>query len=296
MQPMIAIVPGPGMLGGASTPTGCRGEFAFPLDVEVTVATAAEIVVFSTSAEDGSRQDELRHPVTLLPGGTAAEAIDVGVIPTYGPYLGSAVDGTFVAVAEVRVEAEIPLNTISVSLNGMEYDVVDPGRFGADLVLEPGENQILLEVTTPAGTRAALPVSVTYLDDGAVWYATLLRTVDDPAGLRSEWRLAEWLVGEEANAAAVAAGEIQPGESVPNDYFVRDLDIDEVFVLAPQASVFLLNDVTLQLDRYPLDYWAGLLASGDEAAHFSAAAPWTGYWIVVDGDGRIVQVVQQYRP
>lgn len=54
----------------ATCGTGCWGDFSVDVPFSVSEETAGEIVVYEESAQDGSRVNELRYPVTLLPGGT----------------------------------------------------------------------------------------------------------------------------------------------------------------------------------------------------------------------------------
>ncbi len=53
----------------ATCGTGCWGEFAVQAPFFVPEETPGEIVVYEEAALDGSRVNEVRYPVTLLPGG-----------------------------------------------------------------------------------------------------------------------------------------------------------------------------------------------------------------------------------
>lgn len=52
----------------ASCGTGCWGDFSVDVPYDVPQETTGEIVVYEESARDGSRVNELRYPMTLVPG------------------------------------------------------------------------------------------------------------------------------------------------------------------------------------------------------------------------------------
>ena len=105
---------------------------------------------------------------------------------------------------------------------------------------------------------------------------------------------AEMLTGEEANAAALEAGEIEPGESVPNDYFIRNVN--------PQKREFKVSDSV----AITTSTWGGVMErpiTWEEFRSFwSASKPPDGlhlskmpWWIERDGD-TVVKIDEQYLP
>jgi hypothetical protein len=108
---------------------------------------------------------------------------------------------------------------------------------------------------------------------------------------------AEFLTGEEANAAAVEAGVIAPGEDVPNDYFIRNA--------SSQLREFVVSDsvaITTSTRWAPhdgfgasctwedfLSFWGPGLEDGESHLH---AVPW---WIVRTGD-TVITIDEQYLP
>ena len=91
----------------ASCGTGCWGEFAAEALFFVPEETPGEIVVYEEAALDGSRVNEIRYPVTLLPGGeeeppttTTTDAATTTTLPGEAFDLGPAA-GDIVAVVGV---------------------------------------------------------------------------------------------------------------------------------------------------------------------------------------------------
>ena len=121
-----------------------------------------------------------------------------------------------------------------------------------------------------------------------------------------------FLGGMEANLAAEAAGEIAPGEGVPNDYFIQNENPRlRTFPLAPDVEVSLV-DLNADLGHRLLDpaQWAALIAEARrcEAAGWPSECAglgsddwtWYGggylpYWIQLDGE-TVVRVEEQYLP
>lgn len=69
----------------ASCGTGCWGDYQVTVDFNVPEQTGGEVVVYEVSAQDGSRINELRYPVTLLPGGDAGVTTTTTTTTTAGP-------------------------------------------------------------------------------------------------------------------------------------------------------------------------------------------------------------------
>lgn len=123
----------------ASCGTGCWGEFAVDVDFSVPAQTPGEIVLYEESAQDGSRINEIRYPVTLLPGGEAPVPTTT-VPPTsttlpgkafdIGPQAGDVVAVIGVAHDDVLNARELPgaTQTIVAMLDPVANDVVATGR------------------------------------------------------------------------------------------------------------------------------------------------------------------------
>jgi hypothetical protein len=156
--------------------------------------------------------------------------------------------------------------------------------------------------TTTAGdddtttTTAAPDGDAPALDDGR--HFGFISAVDLDARTVT-FDLAQWLSGEEANAAAEADGAIEPGEGVPNDYYiVNDNPRLRVVPLSFDVGVLLVDwpncceSVGATLD----DVVAAIDADGEiTAAGFRYYPGETGYWLTIDG-GEIVSIEEQYRP
>ncbi len=141
-------------------------------------------------------------------------------------------------------------------------------------------------------------------------------TVTDVAARGSGYELtidyAFFLGGLEADLAAEAAGDIGPGEGVPNDYFiVNDNPRLRTFPLADGVDVLLLGS-RQQIEPIPvaLPVWIDLLAEVDrcETADWPDDCAriggddwhWYGnghlpYWIQLEGD-TVIRIEEQYLP
>jgi hypothetical protein len=108
---------------------------------------------------------------------------------------------------------------------------------------------------------------------------------------------AAFLTGKKAQEAAEAAGAVEPGESVPNDYYIRNPD-------KATKTYRLANDARITAKRCPLcrsgkpGEVAPFLASFMEGRQ-TYAAPYRGkyglYWLTIE-DGLVVAIDEQYVP
>ena len=123
---------------------------------------------------------------------------------------------------------------------------------------------------------------------------------------------AYFLGGLEADLAAEAAGEIAPGEGVPNDYFiVNENPRLRTFRLAPDAAISLVDvDAESFEAQVDVDRWVDLFAEAKRciAADWPSDCHrlggegwlWFGggslpYWIQLDGT-TVVRIEEQYLP
>jgi hypothetical protein len=97
---------------------------------------------------------------------------------------------------------------------------------------------LLLVVGCDDGSDPQTTTSTTTTIAGSTeLFGEVTSIADDEQTLTVE--LAEMLTGEEARQAAVEAGVIEPGEDLPNDFFIRSLDSTEEFELAEDAEITL---------------------------------------------------------
>ncbi len=162
--------------------------------------------------------------------------------------------------------------------------------------------------TTPAGEESPqdngasdddgpLSSAETRTADGRIRAMGFIGRVWVDGGVRYiEIDYAEMLTGEEANDAAVAAGEIAPGEEVPNDYFIRNINpMLRTFRVAETATITRwdfsspsgIAETPITWDEF-IGFWTGT----DDASRMHRASPW---WIERRGD--LVEVLEeQYLP
>lgn len=110
---------------------------------------------------------------------------------------------------------------------------------------------------------------------------------------------AQFFMGEEANEAAAADHAIEYGETVENDYYIRNRD-RRVVVLAVAADVRVtaVRCPASCKDGVPGDY-DGLVASFSTPGEKSLMDDYRGakghYWVTID-HGRVTAIDEQYLP
>jgi hypothetical protein len=121
------------------------------------------------------------------------------------------------------------------------------------------------------------------------------------AGGRYELRFdpAQWLTGAAAERAAVAAKAIEPGQPVPNDYFIVDdaHSVDSYAVPATAHVTVLTRDGDPQkLGATPISVSElAQILSGKNPKHRRLTEPKAGFWIRI-ASGSVVSLDQQYQP
>jgi len=106
---------------------------------------------------------------------------------------------------------------------------------------------------------------------------------------------AEMLTGQAAIDAAVAAGDIQPGEDLPNDYYIRNTNHDlREFQVAGSVAITTATwggepDRPVTWDEF-LSFWSATPPDADAA--FLRDSPW---WIERDGQ-TVIKIDEQYLP
>ena len=136
------------------------------------------------------------------------------------------------------------------------------------------------------------------LGDGRYFaYVHEVDTSASPATIRID--VADFLTGDEANRAAVDAGAIEEGESVPNDYFVRN-DDQETVVLSVARNVRVTHVQCIAACREQIPgRFAAFAASFRDSGPKSLADEYRGsqsqYWVTVQ-DREVVAIAEQYLP
>jgi hypothetical protein len=155
--------------------------------------------------------------------------------------------------------------------------------------------------TTTAGapttttTTEALSSAETRLANGDIRGMGFIDIVWEAGGVRYlSIDYAEMLTGEEARQAAIDAGEIQPDEDLPNDYFIRNVNPQKrEFTVSPSVVITTATrsggfDEPATWGVFK-SFWSGSPPAG--AAHLQDM-PW---WIVRRG-AEVITIDEQYIP
>jgi len=108
---------------------------------------------------------------------------------------------------------------------------------------------------------------------------------------------AEFLTGKAAQKAAEADGAVEPGEHVPNDYYIRNPD-------TTTRTLRIANDAQItakrcELCRHGRDGQLGPFLASFMQGRQTYADPYRGrysqYWLTIE-DGEVVAIDEQYVP
>ena len=107
-----------------------------------------------------------------------------------------------------------------------------------------------------------------------------------------------WLSGQTANRAAIEDGVIARGETVPNDYYIRNESRRQLsYTVLSRARVTIVTNSAvggLRATRISVSELAAIVA-GRNPNRRRLYGRALGYWIRVAGD-RVTRLDQQYQP
>jgi len=153
----------------------------------------------------------------------------------------------------------------------------------------PSESPTATDTATSSPTPEPAPV----LEDGRHYvFIKTIKTGTDPKVIRFD--LAAFLTGDEANEAAVEDGVIEPGDSVPNDYYVvNDNPMLRKLPLADDVKVLIVNwDSCCDSIVGELDEVAEAFKTGATEGLYRSIS---GFWITVKG-GIVTKLEEQFVP
>ena len=111
---------------------------------------------------------------------------------------------------------------------------------------------------------------------------------------RMVFDLAEFLTGDEANRAAIEDGVLEPGQSIDNDYYIRNRNPKlRDLLVAPDVQIILVNwpnCCETTVNGLLEDFAASFAAPTDD--YHGATSP---YWLTIDG-GFVTKIEEQYLP
>jgi hypothetical protein len=271
--------------GDSSGQAATTAPASTPMSTTTTTATAAPAATSTTVA-----------PTTT----TVASSAEPPVIELAGYTTVFSQDGRVRVSGWLDRPAEVTVGGNPVEVLDNQYEGLS--TFETLLELEPGEYEIPIAATDARGLRNKISLSV--LVDPAL--ETQLALVDeiDLVERTVVAEYVEFLLGDEATAAAREDGVIGEDEEIPGGFYLRKGD--------PQSDTLTLGDpdvvtVLACFEQGPcvtehaveIDTWAELLAdpdmAKDELGWFWYGAGQAPFWLTLQ-DGVIVQIVEQYLP
>ena len=147
----------------------------------------------------------------------------------------------------------------------------------------------------PSPTPTSSGASSASLEDGRhLVFIKGVRT-QGATGAALRFDLTEWYSGEAATRAAIEDGAIEPGEQLPNDYYIRNNNPMLRTMAVVAGAKVLVIDWSNCCDTFAgdLGQLADGIASGrHNEGNYRASSP---YWLRVQG-GEIVKIQEQYLP
>jgi hypothetical protein len=178
-------------------------------------------------------------------------------------------------------------NTVEFTYAGCEYSLM---AFG----IPKGELGRVARSLRPTGGCNGMPVGGRVMNLGNGRFFGYIHALNNRA---VEYDVAEFLTGPEANEAAVAAGDIQAGEAVPNDYYIVNEDrATGRFPLADDVDVIIDTLQDGVPGAAPADLlWLMCEFATDEHELDTDVREKRPFWLTVR-DGRVVEIEEQYLP
>jgi hypothetical protein len=155
---------------------------------------------------------------------------------------------------------------------------------------------VVVLVTLVASPAATNPAQLAGPPPDLVQFGYVRALVPSGSGFRMRFDPALWLSGETANRAAVEDGIIRPGETVPNDYYVRN-DSRELLTYTVPASArvtVVTGGGGLRSTRIAVAELAAIVVGGNPKKR-KLYGRMLGYWVRFVGD-RALRLDQQYQP
>lgn len=105
-----------------------------------------------------------------------------------------------------------------------------------------------------------------------------------------------WLGGVTANRAAAEDGVVEPGEPVPNDYYIRDESHELLTYLVPASAKVTVLDKQLRPFRITAAELAQVVKGRNPTGRpLYDRSNGLGFWVLVDLD-TVKAIDQQYQP
>ena len=214
------------------------------------------------------------------------------------PSVSSAVQGPpnpyYVVEDTVTVHGQLgPGET--VFLQGSAPAILEGDHFEGQVPLTPGLNEIEVRFVKLGDEVTIETLQITHLPNAVRQFAF----IEEFAG-EMIVDYADLLTGEEANEAAREAGEIGEGETVPNDFFISNINpAARGLALAEDAVIYVLGFdeegaiKPVLVDRS--DFETMFEGNFDPADWYGGDPRQLPYWLIIEGE-TVVQVEQQYLP
>ena len=162
---------------------------------------------------------------------------------------------------------------------------------------------IAVAAASSASQLAAAPASSSLVaaplagPPAAVMFGHVKSLTRKGGGYEMRFDPALWLQGVTANRAAVEDKVIKPGETVPNDYYIREEGRRLLTYLVPAGTRVTVLTTSVRSIRIPVSELAQILQGKNPRNRrlMDPGARQLGFWIRVPGD-TVRSLDQQYQP
>lgn len=191
----------------------------------------------------------------------------------------------------VSVTTSVPVTSTTSTSGGSSGSVTST-------IPSPPDRPDTTTSSSSTTTTEALSSAETLLPNGNIRAMGFIDEAWESGGVRyMSIDYAEMLSGDEAKEAAIEAGEIAPGEDLPNDYYIRNVNPQlREFRVSSSAVITTVTYSSTGPDEPQPVTWAEFVSfwsdSPPAGAEHLRLVPW---WIERDGD-EVVSIAEQYRP
>lgn len=197
-------------------------------------------------------------------------------------------DGVYMLERIIAIEG-VSEEGATVSAGGQSSPTEFGQFFDIAYELASGRNEILVSATNESGLSSEVTLTLFYDPAVEVRIALILSVTKDSVTVDP----VELLFGEEAIAAAIAAGDLAEGETLPDGWYVSNPESEAIVLPTDTAARTILFTRDLETELVDLAGFATVLTRGDTGLYYGSLSDPFSLLIL---NGRVVQIEQAFLP